>query len=100
MKILIGVSIGMLLGGGGVWAFHDQRPLESYQSPVTPLVQSSTSQESHRTDATTATPDCRVPVNLKIFSKIHGTVHWPTDDVLEYRAGQQAGTVSSFDEIC
>ena len=50
MKILIGVFTGMLLGGGGVWAFHDQRPLESYQSPVTPLAHSSTPQDTLRTD--------------------------------------------------
>jgi hypothetical protein len=50
MKILIGVFTGMLLGGGGVWAFHDQRPLESYQSPVTPLANSSLSPKALRTD--------------------------------------------------
>jgi len=50
MKILIGVFIGMLLGGSGVWAFHDQRPLESYQSPVTPLAHPSIPQDTLRTD--------------------------------------------------
>ncbi|HEY3197376.1 MAG TPA: hypothetical protein VGJ57_05145 [Nitrospirales bacterium] len=37
MKILIGVCMGMLLGGGGVWAFHDPRPLERYDGVVNPL---------------------------------------------------------------
>jgi len=37
MKILIGVFMGMLLGGGGVWAFHDPRPLERYDGVVNPL---------------------------------------------------------------
>jgi hypothetical protein len=37
MKILIGVLMGMLLGGGGVWAFHDPRPLERYEGVVNPL---------------------------------------------------------------
>jgi hypothetical protein len=50
MKILIGVFTGMLLGGSGVWAFHDQRPFDNYQSPVTPLAQPSTSQNTHWTD--------------------------------------------------
>ena len=37
MKILIGVCMGMLLGGGGVWAFHDSRPLDRYEGVVNPL---------------------------------------------------------------
>jgi hypothetical protein len=37
MKIFIGVLIGLLLGGGGVYAFHDQRALETYTGAVTPL---------------------------------------------------------------
>ncbi len=50
MKILIGVLTGMLLGGSGVWAFHDQRPTESYQSPVTPLAHASIPQDALRAD--------------------------------------------------
>ena len=37
MKIFIGVLMGLLLGGGGVWAFHDPRPPETYTGAVTPL---------------------------------------------------------------
>ena len=38
MKILIGVLLGMLLGGGGVWAFHDSHPdTNIYEMPVTPF---------------------------------------------------------------
>ena len=37
MKIIIGVLMGMLLGGGGVWAFHDPRPGERYEGVVNPL---------------------------------------------------------------
>jgi len=38
MKILIGVLMGMLLGGGGVWAFHDSHPDTGiYEIPVTPF---------------------------------------------------------------
>jgi hypothetical protein len=38
MKILIGVLMGMLLGGGAVWAFHDSRPdTNIYEMPVTPF---------------------------------------------------------------
>ena len=50
MKILIGVFTGMLLGGGGVWAFHDSRPLESYQSPVTPFAHFSTLEDTPTED--------------------------------------------------
>ncbi len=42
MKILIGVLLGMLLGGGGVWAFHDSHPdTNIYEMPVTPFAQRS-----------------------------------------------------------
>jgi hypothetical protein len=37
MKIFIGVLMGLLLGGGAVWAFHDPRPPETYIGTVTPL---------------------------------------------------------------
>ena len=38
MKILIGVLMGMLLGGGGVWAsFRDPGPVERYEGVVNPL---------------------------------------------------------------
>ena len=37
MKILIGVFMGMLLGGGGVWAFHDPLPPDRYEGMVNPL---------------------------------------------------------------
>ena len=38
MKILIGVLMGILLGGGAVWAFHDSHPdTNIYEMPVTPF---------------------------------------------------------------
>ena len=37
MKIFIGVLMGLLLGGGWVWAFHDPRPPETYEGSVIPL---------------------------------------------------------------
>jgi hypothetical protein len=37
MKIFLGVLIGLLLGGGSVWAVHDPRPADTYEGSVTPL---------------------------------------------------------------
>jgi hypothetical protein len=37
MKIFIGILMGLLLGGGTVWAVHDQGPTERYEGVVNPL---------------------------------------------------------------
>ena len=57
MKILIGVLLGMLLGGGVVWAFHVSQPdTNIYEMPVTPFAQRSDNAQ-RREDVTRSSPD-------------------------------------------